>query len=75
MHHSDKSVWLVYFTISNLNRKTCCQQTSPRIILIGFVPIIEEKDNYIKSKAYHKAIRLILKHIYYFYYIEPFINN
>ena len=38
----------------------------PYNILIGFVPVIKEKDDDMKSKTYYKAIRTILKYIFYF---------
>jgi len=61
MHHGDKSAWPVYLTIGNLDQQVRRRQTSPANILVGFVPVVEEKDNDMKSKAYHKAMRTILK--------------
>ena len=66
MHHGNKSAWPVYLTIGNLNQHIQHQQISPANILVSFIPIIKENDNNIKSKVYYKAMRTILKRMFYF---------
>jgi len=44
-------------------------------IFINFVPVIKEKDNNIKIKAYYKAIRIILKYTLYFSILTLYFIN
>ena len=62
LHHGDQSVWPIYITIGNLDRKTRRNQTVPGSILLRFLPIISETADESKAHVYHAAIELILKH-------------
>ena len=67
IHHGDKSSWLVYITISNLDRKTHRRQNLPTNLLLRFIPNIKSIDYNMWSTYYHKAIKEILKHKYLIY--------
>ena len=43
-HHGDQLAWPVYLTIGNLDRKTRRQPNRPGIVLLGFIPIVKEKE-------------------------------
>ena len=61
LHHGDQSVWPIYITIGNLDRKTRRKQTVPGSILLGFLPITSETADESKAHVYHTAMELILK--------------
>jgi hypothetical protein len=61
LHHGDQSVWPIYITIGNLDRKTRRNQTVPGSILLGFLPITSETADESKAHIYHVAMELILK--------------
>ena len=61
LHHGDQSVWPIYITIGNLDRKTRRNQTVPGSILLGFLPITSETADENKAHVYHVAMELILK--------------
>ena len=61
LHHGDQSVWPIYITIGNLDRKTRRNQTVPGSILLGFLPITSETADESKAHVYHAAMELILK--------------
>ena len=61
LHHGDQSVWPIYITIGNLDRKTRRKQTVPGSILLGFLPITSETVDESKALVYHAAMELILK--------------
>jgi hypothetical protein len=42
LYHGDQSVWPIYITIGNLDRKTRRKQTVPGSILLEFLPITSE---------------------------------
>ncbi|KAI9840208.1 MAG: hypothetical protein M1837_001836 [Sclerophora amabilis] len=60
-HHGDESAWPVYLTIGNLDRTTRRKQTRPGTVLLGFLPIVSEKEEGLKSEVYHTAMGIILK--------------
>jgi len=60
-HHSDKSAWPIYLTISNLDRAIRCKQTVPGSVLLGLLPVTLEVADESKARVYHAAIELILK--------------
>jgi hypothetical protein len=43
LHHGDKAAWPVYVTIGNLDRRTRRNQTVPRLILLGFLPLHQRR--------------------------------
>jgi hypothetical protein len=61
LHHGDQSVWPIYITIGNLDRKTRRNQTVPGSILLGFLPITSKTADESKAHVYHAAMELILK--------------
>ncbi len=76
LSHGDQVFWLVYVTIGNLDAKTRRSQNWPGTLLLDSIPIVYEraedsnnKDRDLKSKTYHLALRIILKHIYPTHYI------
>ena len=61
LHHGDQSVWPIYITIGNLDRKTRRKQTVPGSVLLRFLPITSETADESKARVYHAAMELILK--------------
>ncbi|KAI9750296.1 MAG: hypothetical protein M4579_006529 [Chaenotheca gracillima] len=62
-HHGDQSVWPVYLSIGNLDRATRRKQTRPGTVLLGFIPIVHEKEEGLKSEVYHAAMEIMLKEV------------
>ena len=62
-HHGDQSAWPVYLTIGNLDRKTRRQPNRPGIVLLGFIPIVKEKEkgDELKAQVYHLAMKMMLR--------------
>jgi hypothetical protein len=60
-HHSDESAWPIYLTIGNLDQATCCKQTVPRSVLLGFLPVTLEAADDSKAHVYYAVMEMILK--------------
>ena len=62
-HHGDQSTWPVYLKIGNLDRKTRRQPNRPGIVLLGFIPIVKEKEkgDELKAQVYHHAMKMMLR--------------
>ena len=73
-YKGDKSSWSIYITIGNLNKATRRSQQKPLKILLSFLLIIDESDNYrsrvnnlyiFKCIVYNKVIVVLLKRKFY----------
>jgi hypothetical protein len=62
MLHGDLSVWPIYLTIGNLDAETRHSQLKPSTVLLGFIPIPEQKKGSLdlKSAIWHRAIEQVL---------------
>jgi len=62
MHHGDLSVWPIYLTIGNLDAEIRRSQLKPSTVLLGFIPIPEQKKGSLdlKSAIWHKAMEQVL---------------
>ena len=65
--HRNQTLWPVYITIKNLDRKTRQSQKRPEILLLGSILIIYEwskdannKNKNLKAKIYYMALMIIL---------------
>lgn len=61
LHNGDRAAWPIYMSIGNLNRETRRRQGSSALVLLGFIPILKEYEEYVKSEVYHTALGKILK--------------
>ena len=69
LSHGDQTLWPVYITISNLDSKTRWSQIHPGILLLGCISIVHKhledrnnKDQDLKAKIYHLALKTMLQH-------------
>ena len=59
--HNDKQTYSIYMTIDNLNVVTKRNQTRSKIVQLRFFSIVKSQITTIKTKIYHRAIKIILK--------------
>ena len=69
LSHGDQTLWPVYITIGNLDSKTRRSQIRPGTLLLGSISIVYEhledrnnKDQDLKAKIYHLALKTMLQH-------------
>ncbi len=69
--HWDKTLWLVYIIIGNLDAKTQQSQKRPGTLFLGSIPIVHEQledannqDKDLKAKIYHMALKTMLQRTY-----------
>ncbi len=68
LSHGVQTLWLVYFTIGNLDAKTRRSQTRPGTLLLGSISVVhkrsedgDKKDKDLKAKIYHPALKTMLQ--------------
>ena len=69
--HRDQTLWPVYIIIRNLDAKIRQSQKRPKILFLGFIPIVHKhledknnKDKDFKAKIYHIVLKTILQYTY-----------
>lgn len=60
-HQGDLAAWPIYLTIGNLNRQARRSQSRPGLVLLGFLPVVENDGGNIKARVWHMALSIILK--------------
>ena len=58
-HQGDLSAWPVYLMIGNLNRQMRWTQSWSSLVLLSFLPVVENDGDDIKSRVWHMALDII----------------